>query len=220
VGTDPKMARNAAREVDPGVFAGSLLPPPTPLTAIGERFSNPATATNVLAASVTGSLLDEAFLPLPLTPEKLQQSGVWRAFRKDLEDAGNQLDDLLLNPFAINVRIRGLLDNLYKAPAPAGAAYESRVLNGIWATAPYLHNGSVPSLWELLLPARERTTSFQVGSRLFDPKNVGFATDRSPFARGTFLVNPTNGNGNGGHEYGTALTVDERWAIIEYLKTL
>jgi hypothetical protein len=138
VGTDPKMVRNAAREVNPGVYTGSLLPPPTPLTAIGEVFANPSTATEVLASSVVGSLLDEAFLPIPLTPAKLQQSGVWRAFRKDLGDAGNQLNNLMLNPFVLNVRIRGLLDNLFEKPssADAGAAYESRVLHGIWATAP------------------------------------------------------------------------------------
>jgi hypothetical protein len=216
------MVRNAARQVDPGVYTGSLLPPPTPLTAIGEVFAAPSDATDVLATSVVGSLLDEAFLPIPLTPAKLQESGVWRAFRKDLGDAGDQFGNLILNPFALNVRIRGLLDNLFKKPASAdaGAAYESRVLHGIWATAPYLHNGSVPNLWELLLPARERTTRFKVGSRLFDPVNVGFASDESPFSSGTFVADPMNGNGNGGHEYGTGLRPDERWAIIEYLKTL
>ncbi len=71
-----------------------------------------------------------------------------------------------------------------------------------------------------MLPATERTTNFKVGSRLFDPKYVGFVIDRSPFSNGTFVVDPMNGNGNGGHEYGTGLTPDERWAIIEYLKTL
>jgi hypothetical protein len=59
-----------------------------------------------------------------------------------------------------------------------------------------------------------------VGSRLFDSKNVGFAIDQSPFNNGMFVVDPLNGNGNGGHEYGTDLTADERWAIIEYLMTL
>ena len=103
----------------------------------------------------------------------------------------------------------------------AGAAYESRV-SRLWATAPYLHNGSVPNLWELLTPAKDRKSSFMAGSRLFDPKNVGYVTDQSPFKTGTFVADPANanGNGNGGHEYGTALTPAERWAIIEYLKTL
>ena len=65
-------------------------------------------------------------------------------------------------------------------------------------------------------------SSFKVGSRTFDPKNVGYVTDQSPFSNGAFVADPTNtnGNGNGGHEYGTTLTEDDRWAIIEYLKTL
>jgi hypothetical protein len=60
-----------------------------------------------------------------------------------------------------------------------------------------------------------------VGSRIFDPKNVGYAVDQSPFKTGAFLADPanTNGNGNGGHEFGAVLTDDERWAIIEYMKT-
>ena len=84
------------------------------------------------------------------------------------------------------------------------------MLNGIWATAPYLHNGSVPNLWELLKPAKDRRTTFMVGSRVFDPKNVGYDADQSPFKNGRFVADRhANGNGNGGHEYGTELT-DER----------
>jgi len=51
---------------------------------------------------------------------------------------------------------------------------QGRSLNGIWATAPYLHNGSVPTLWDLLLPASQRPKSFKVGAREFDPDKVGF----------------------------------------------
>jgi hypothetical protein len=85
------------------------------------------------------------------------------------------------------------LSNLFNPPpAVAGAAYESRVLNGIWATAPYLHNGSVPNLWELLKPAKHRTASFMAGSRVFDPKNVGYDADQSPFKNGSFVADPAN----------------------------
>src|SRR5262249_60710417 len=133
----------------------------------------------------------------------------------------------LLNPrlgaFAdVKDLIRARLADMFTKPAgaDAGAAYESRVLEGIWATAPYLHNGSVPNLWELLLPAKERRGTFKVGSRRFDPKNVGFDTESSPFANGTFVADPGNGNGNGCHEYGTSLRDDDRWALVEYMKTL
>ena len=102
------------------------------------------------------------------------------------------------------------------------AGYQAPPLDGIWATAPYLHNGSVPNLWELLTPPEKRKSTFMVGSRLFDPKNVGYVTDQSPFKSGNFVADPgnANGNGNGGHAYGTTLSDDDRWAIIEYLKTL
>lgn len=52
-------------------------------------------------------------------------------------------------------------------------AYKGRSLSGVWATAPFLHNGSVPSLWQLLTPPENRVKTFYVGSRKFDPKEVG-----------------------------------------------
>jgi mono/diheme cytochrome c family protein len=230
VGTDPKMALNSARMSDAGLLTGALMPSP----AIGARIGNPAKAGDMLANTVVGTLLAEAVVPPVPPPAKLAQSGVFRALRKDLADLPGENLDALLDPklsarakaeAMIKVRafINAKLSNLFRPPpAIAGAAYESRVLNGIWATAPYLHNGSVPNLWELLKPAKDRRTSFMVGSRVFDPKNVGYDTDQSPFKNGRFVADPANanGNGNGGHEYGTALTDEQRWAIIEYLKTL
>ncbi len=55
-------------------------------------------------------------------------------------------------------------------------SYVARRLDGIWATAPYLHNGSVPTLHDLLLPANERPASFAIGHRNFDPVRVGYLT--------------------------------------------
>lgn len=103
-------------------------------------------------------------------------------------------------------------------------AYKARPLNGIWTSAPFLHNGSVPNLYQLLLPANERVKHFHLGTWAFDPKNEGYvdvATDND-FMFDTSLP----GNSNAGHEYGTgiygkpALTEDERWALVEYMKTL
>jgi len=202
------------------------MPPP----AIAARFDNPSDTTDLLAGAVVGTLLDEAFNPAIITKSRLEQSGVWRAIRNDLEDLmpKEKLDDVASsqgdNMTNLKALIRVRISKLYTKPvtADAGAAYESRVLHGIWATAPYLHNGSVPNLWELLTPASQRKTTFLVGSRMYDQKNVGYVTNQSPFPNGTFAVDPNNanGNGNGGHEYGTGLTPDERWAIIEYMKTL
>jgi processive rubber oxygenase RoxA-like protein len=226
VGTDPKMVLNSTRMSDAGLLDGALMPPP----AIGARIGNPAKAGDLLANTVVGTLLAEAVLS---PPGQMARSGVFRALRKDFaENLPGEHFDTLLDPklsvaakreamIKIRAFITARLSNMFNPPpAVAGAAYESRVLNGIWATAPYLHNGSVPNLWELLKPAKERRTTFMVGSRVFDPRNVGYDADQSPFRNGRFVAEPANGNGNGGHEYGTKLTEDERWAIIEYLKTL
>jgi hypothetical protein len=226
VGTDPKMVRNAGRMSNPALYLGAILPPPP----IGARFRNPAKTSDILAASVVGALLAEAFVPPPM-PDSLEKNGVWRAIRKDFAELlpDKQLDDLSsLNPRFLKDledRIKARLGDMFRNPGPpdSDAAYESRVLRGIWATAPYLHNGSVPNLWELLTPPKERKSIFMVGSRVFDPKNVGYAIDQSPLRNNSNFVadpNNANGNGNGGHVYGTTLTPDERWAIIEYLKTL
>jgi hypothetical protein len=124
-------------------------------------------------------------------------------------------------------------------------AYKARPLNGIWATAPYLHNGSVPTLYDLLLPARLRNTAtvgvnlpepagpvrpevFAVGLREFDPVKVGFVsaadTPGAPFifrARNAVTGEPIPGNYNSGHNYGTSqLGEEERLELVEYLKTL
>lgn len=96
--------------------------------------------------------------------------------------------------------------------------YKARPLNGVWAVAPYLHNGSVPNLYEMLLPAHQRSRQFSVGRREFDPVKVGFVTEP---AEGTFLFDTTlKGNTNTGHEFGARLSDAERWQVIEYLKTL
>lgn len=97
--------------------------------------------------------------------------------------------------------------------------YAARPLPGIWASAPYLHNGSVPTLDDLLRPPAERPRSFAVGGRHFDPVRVGLAADdrRPPI----FVLDTTiPGNRATGHDYGTDLSAAERRDLIEFLKTL
>jgi len=96
--------------------------------------------------------------------------------------------------------------------------YKARPLNGVAFTAPYLHNGSVTSIYELLLPATERLKKFYVGSKKFDPVYLGFSTRRQ--SNSVLLDTTALGNGNFGHEFGTDLNHDERMAVIEYIKTL
>ncbi len=98
--------------------------------------------------------------------------------------------------------------------------YKARPLDGIWATAPYLHNGSVPDLYTLLLPSSERAkaTSFHVGNREFDPKRVGLVS--APSADTHRIDTTLDGNRNTGHDYAAELSDAQRWQLVEFLKTL
>jgi mono/diheme cytochrome c family protein len=104
------------------------------------------------------------------------------------------------------------------APKFNQPAYRGRPLDGIWATAPYLHNGSVPNLWQLLQPEGQRVAEFYVGSRKLDPVNVGF--DTAPSADTFKLDTSLPGNSNAGHTFGTKLTDAQKWDLIEYMKSL
>ena len=106
--------------------------------------------------------------------------------------------------------------------------YKARPLTGIWAISPYLHNGSVPNLYALLSPQNERPDTFWTGSKQFDPVKVGHDISE---LKGGYLYDVTKpGNSNHGHEFkdgprgngviGPALSPDDRWAILEYLKSL
>lgn len=125
-------------------------------------------------------------------------------------------------------------------PSPV-PVYRTRPLNGVWATAPYLHNGSVPSLYWLLKPAAERPKKFCMGMRDFDPKQVGFAVEGEKCKTGETEFTTTwpdgtavAGNSVDGHSFegpadaprkkgvvGRGFKDDEeRYDLIEYLKTL
>ena len=112
------------------------------------------------------------------------------------------------------------LDNAKKGAV--GDVYKARPLNGIWATAPYLHNGSVPNLYELLLTPEERSQKFYVGNREFDPQQVGYVSTESTSEDLTLFEFDTalKGNSNQGHAYGTDLPEAEKWQLVEFLKTL
>lgn len=96
-------------------------------------------------------------------------------------------------------------------------SYKARPLNGTWASSPYLHNGSVPTIYDLLLPVEQRPQRFAVGRWAYDPIKVGYVSDgEQPGVLDTSLT----GNHNVGHTYGTALSEADRWALVEYIKTL
>jgi hypothetical protein len=96
-----------------------------------------------------------------------------------------------------------------------GAAYWASPLEGIFASSPYFHNGSVRTLWDVLTPPAERPKTFRTGCSELDVDGVGLRSD------GPFLYDTAEpGKGNGGHLFGTHLPHSAKAALIEYLKSL
>jgi hypothetical protein len=107
-------------------------------------------------------------------------------------------------------------DKVSLSNATVKIGYKARPLNGIWATAPYLHNGSVPNLAELLKSPADRVKSFHVGSKEYDPVHVGYEDDPTQ----PLFDTTADGNSNAGHDYGGKLSSKERQDLLEYLKSL
>lgn len=109
---------------------------------------------------------------------------------------------------------------------PAGellktTGYIAQPLDGIWASAPYLHNGSVPTLYELL-KSNERSTYWRrTAESAYDEVNVGWTYTEETSHKDRFTYDTTQkGYGNAGHTFGDGLNEEDRIALIEYLKTL
>lgn len=119
--------------------------------------------------------------------------------------------------------IRSTLADADKYPdSKGGRVYRARPLAGIWATAPYLNNGSVANMWDLLTVPAQRPTRFTLGSREFDAQRLGYrstADPSSPAPPWEFDATLPY-NTNAGHVYGTNRTDEEKWALIEFLKVL
>lgn len=221
-GTDDKMAKNAGR----AGYAGIL----------SNQYVDIGAGSIYLKDKVpVAALLTKADLNVVATPDPDKPFFVrWADWAHDL--AVGFWD----NKVKPSMKAGNYDADTTAAPLNSLMAYKARPLNGIWATAPYLHNGSVPTLYDLLLPAKKepedragmeyRPATFITGSREFDPERVGF---RSQGYKGFEFNTAIYGNGNSGHEYGTrdvkdakgkvverALTKDERVDLVEYLKTL
>jgi RoxA-like, cytochrome c-like len=100
--------------------------------------------------------------------------------------------------------------------------YANHPLDGIWLRGPYLHNGSVPTLRDLLKPVAERPAIFYRGNDVYDARNLGFVSTEAQRGDRYFFKFDTHdrGNGNGGHLYGIDLSDRDKDALLEYLKTL
>jgi len=94
-------------------------------------------------------------------------------------------------------------------------SYRAKPLDGIAFTGPFLHNGSVRTLDDLLKRPEDRPTSFYTGTTEYDVEGAGYMND------GHFLLNTTiRGNGKDGHVYGTTLSSVDKTALLEYLKSI
>ena len=120
----------------------------------------------------------------------------------------------LFNKFFADLKIDG-----YTAPTNppirSTGKYISPNLDGVWARSPYLHNGSVRTMQELLMKPADRAKTFHRGSRAYDATTMGYLDG------GSFQFDTTvPGNSNSGHDYGSELSPDQKRDLIEYLKTL
>ena len=100
--------------------------------------------------------------------------------------------------------------------------YANMPLDGVWLRAPYLHNGSTPSLRDLLEPPEARPKTFYRGYDVYDSRKAGFVSGVAEEKGKRYFLYDTSlpGNGNGGHLYGTQLPSADKDAIVEYMKKL
>ncbi len=201
IGTDPLMAKNAIKlRGKSGIFSGK------------PRFykAGPALQTEDFAIYIVNNIMGGV-----LTNKPIQSL----LAKRDAKKLGHSDD--FRQPKYVDGKI---IERGQESSEKALLAYKARPLNGIWTAAPYLHNGSVPNLYELMLPAEARSKTFYIGAWEFDPTNVGYVSEKR---EGSFFFDTNlKGNSNSGHEYGTGkdglpkLSDNEIWSVIEYMKTL
>lgn len=206
VGTDAKEYAVLTRTAHPGVLKGVKIP-----GLQDQPLADPAFAADILKVAAIGAIGQHTIEAMAHSPQELF------ADLADFPLATNVAD--LQRAFLTLDEIRHLSERL----AASEPAYEARVLNGVWAAAPYLHNGAVPTLTELLKPPAERVASFKVGPA-YDPIAVGLAVEQ-PAQSSTLTTTldcdrPLSGNSRCGHDYGTKLSADDKKALLEYLKRL
>jgi hypothetical protein len=212
------MACNAfAYQVSSGVLTGFFSDALTDGKTVPSKFF----ASDLLGLIVTGTLLDQQWA---MTSEVAQQP--LNMAKLAAAEAAAPKAVVPINPSRPDANQRQL-ESCFSAKN-ANFGYVSRPLNGIWATPPFLHNGSVASIYELLLPPEKRSSSFYLGSREYDPQVMGFVTRKDEKTGNLFEFrakdangNPIDGNSNLGHDYGApGFSDDDRFALIEYLKSL
>ena len=205
-GTDIRECEILTRTVKTGVLEGAKIP------FVGKELGADATAFEALSVSVVNAIIQNATsLRNDSDSPSLSASAL-----SDDPSFMSAFDDLA-KAFPVESDVEALV-----ASASVSCKYEARVLDGIWAAAPYLHNGSVPSLAELLKKPDERVANFILGPN-YDLEAVGLATEQSKFEyvlETTGCDDLASGNSRCGHDYGTDLSEDNKRALLEYLKSI
>lgn len=211
VGTDASVAATfLARKAKTGPLQGSWNVP------LPQKFGAESPAFMVLRNAVFG--IQNANLG-----DALPQLRIFKTARLDPSAASpirqfvnSVRGDIETKASSIRTVIKG--DNLPQLKAPM---YKARPLNGIWATAPYLHNGSVPTLWDLLQEPEKRPKTFYVGSRRYDTTNVGYESVETENGINFYKFDTAlPANSNSGHNFAGNLSDAQRRQLLEYLKTL
>jgi hypothetical protein len=220
VGTD---AREYANYFNPKwkVKTGALAGADIPLVDDAGPLQPEDSPLRLLGTSVRGAILQQ-YLPVLLDARQAARADMARVLLAPIVD---RIKDDLKDGYrtAEELYKRGDATAACKAApkTPGPYKYESRVLYGIWAAAPYLHNGSAPTLAELLKPENERVGAFKIGPA-YDIENVGLAVEqRAPAATQLETgCDRMSGASHCGHNYGVALSAEEKRALLEYLKKL
>jgi len=219
IGTDPWMACNlVTRQAATGTMQGHRVAPLSP-----SRFGPTATNGELLDSVVKYALLEKAPDILGSLVEIVR--GVHPPVQVNPPGMLAALPGPPPDPYVARLAACRTAGQTHPQAAEI-LAYKGRPLTGVWATGPFLHNGSVPTLYDLFLPPAQRPTEFWVGARQFDAAKVGFVA--TPRPDNTFLFRTRDaagkiiqGNSNLGHDYSNAALSDaDRWALVEYMKVI
>ncbi|MES2757160.1 MAG: di-heme-cytochrome C peroxidase [Pseudomonadota bacterium] len=222
LGTDPWMACNAyTYQAKTGIMQDTR-----ERLFIGRRYGDTEQLSDLLGTTVIGSIfnrrsevVDAAFARQDL--ETILVSANFFNWRKPLS-----LEEMGAARELFEADKDQRLERCMSVTDKSRMSYKGRPLTGVWATAPYLHNGSVPTLYDLLLPPDSRPRTFRLGTREFDPQKVGFVTADTPDNSFVFETRDATGrliagNSNLGHDYGNAtFTEEQRRALVEYMKAV
>ena len=232
IGTDPSMTCNALVHKSPsGRLQGQLNAAAITESSEDRPFGDHAVTTDLLRVLIQRDIkTNPTSVLLTIAENQIGAAGrllTQYAFAEvdQITGQGNDGDPLA----RLRAQLRDCATVVQKAlvhvPDSPTPMYKARPLNGIWATAPYLHNGSVPTLYDLLLPQDQRPKSFGYFDGEMDVVKGGLKdASKNPAAYvqnvyrkdGSLII----GNWNGGHEYGVQLSHDQKLDLVEYLKGL